>query len=314
MQNVRATKKFDALFWFLFVVVLERETAVANVKSKKRRFLLWAAVLSAALFVLLVFGNRYILPTRYQLKTSAELPGGSLRIASISDLHGDFFESRRMLDLLTAHQPDLIALTGDVFSRGEYDEARLLELGKRLCAIAPTFYVSGNHEAAGGYLTEIERTLRESGVTVLSNQQIEFDGIRIVGMEDYAYFTASHSLTEASRLFAKTLSALTADPAKDQFTLLLSHRPDAELVGMYADCGADLVLCGHTHGGIIRVPFVGGLISKNGLFPKYDGGAFTLESGGCMIINRGLGNGLAPVRVFNHPEVCLITVTQEPAP
>lgn len=277
----------------------------------KRKCFGWAVGILTALFVLVWAGNCWIVPARYTVKTTKPLPDGELRIAQISDLHGEFFDSKQMFSLIKEHRPDVIAVTGDVFTRGHYDEPSLAALAKRLTEIAPTFYVSGNHEAAGGYLTEIETTLRQNGVTVLSNESREFENVTVVGMEDYAYFTAHLSRSEASAKYQKTLYSLTESVADDRFTLLLSHRPDEELVDYYTQSGADLTLSGHVHGGVIRIPFLGGVFSVDGLFPTYDAGAFELESGGALVISAGLGNGLAGFRIFNPPEVTLITVENQ---
>ncbi|MGB4138298.1 MAG: metallophosphoesterase, partial [Saccharofermentanales bacterium] len=92
----------------------------------------------------------------------------------------------------------------------------------------------------------------------------------------------------------------------DGFTVLLSHRP--ELFDVYVDCGVDLVLSGHAHGGQFRLPFVGGIVAPDqGLFPKYDAGLYAAESTN-MIVSRGIGNSIIPFRFNNRPEVVLIVL------
>ena len=99
----------------------------------------------------------------------------------------------------------------------------------------------------------------------------------------------------------QTLSGLTWDG--DSYTVLLSHRP--ELLEAYADSGVDLVFSGHAHGGQFRLPFVGGIVAPNqGLFPEYDSGLYT-EKGATMLVSRGIGNGILPIRFNNRPEVIL---------
>ena len=88
------------------------------------------------------------------------------------------------------------------------------------------------------------------------------------------------------------------------YAILLSHRP--ELFETYAACGVDLVLSGHAHGGQFRLPFIGGLIAPNqGLFPKYDAGLFT-DGNTNMIVSRGIGNSIIPIRFNNRPEIVLL--------
>lgn len=91
----------------------------------------------------------------------------------------------------------------------------------------------------------------------------------------------------------------------ESYTVLLSHRP--ELFDIYQTFGMDLVLAGHTHGGQIRLPFIGGLYGSDTFFPEYDAGLFEQE-GTAMIVSRGLGNSLFPLRINNRPEVVVITL------
>ena len=87
----------------------------------------------------------------------------------------------------------------------------------------------------------------------------------------------------------------------DGYTILLSHRP--ELFDLYVDTGMDLVFSGHTHGGQFRLPFIGGLVAPNqGFFPKYDAGRFS-KGNTTMIVSRGVGNSIIPIRFYNRPEI-----------
>lgn len=92
--------------------------------------------------------------------------------------------------------------------------------------------------------------------------------------------------------------------AFDGFCILISHRP--EFFNEYVATGVDLVLSGHTHGGQFRIPFVGGLVAPHqGFFPKYDVGMYT-ENNTSMIVSRGIGNSIIPIRFNNRPEVIVI--------
>ena len=91
---------------------------------------------------------------------------------------------------------------------------------------------------------------------------------------------------------------------QDGFQLLLSHRP--ELFDIYVSTDIDLVLCGHAHGGQFRIPFIGGIVAPNqGLFPKYDAGIFS-ENETTMVVSRGIGNSIIPIRLNNRPEIVMI--------
>ncbi len=89
---------------------------------------------------------------------------------------------------------------------------------------------------------------------------------------------------------------------------MLSHRP--ELFETYVNCGVDLVLSGHAHGGQFRLLFIGGLIANQGLFPKYDAGLCT-KGDTNMIVSRGLGNSIIPIRFNNRPEIVLLKLIAE---
>ena len=90
------------------------------------------------------------------------------------------------------------------------------------------------------------------------------------------------------------------------FNILLSHRP--ELFDLYADRNIDLIFSGHAHGGQFRIPFIGGLVAPDqGLFPKYTSGVYK-QNQSTMIVSRGLGNSIIPIRIFNRPEIVVVTL------
>ena len=110
------------------------------------------------------------------------------------------------------------------------------------------------------------------------------------------------------RMDAAYLKRLLGKPSAGEYNILIAHNPD--YFPAYAEWGADLVLSGHVHGGIMRLPLLGGVLSPAlRLFPKYDGGLFQ-EGGSTMILGRGLGSHTIPIRIFNPGE--LIVVTLEP--
>lgn len=243
-----------------------------------------------------------------------EIPGApealkGYRIAVVSDLHGKEFgpDNVRLLDLVAELDPDCIALTGDLVDRiGTRDQLdRLPALARSFCAIAPTYYVTGNHEWAAECVPELKEILTENGVTVLTNEFVPENRngvtLAIAGVDDPNGLAGQ-----------KTGDILRTEIAAD-YTVLLTHRDTVET---YDEWGYDLILCGHGHGGMIRIPFQDrGLISsKHTLFPEYDGGCYPLTDGGWCLVSRGLGNNPVPYepfrslrtfRLFNRPEVPL---------
>lgn len=229
-----------------------------------------------------------------------------LRIVHLSDNHGKEFgeDNERLLAKVAAMKPDLIALTGDIIDQaGQMD--MLPALAKGLSEIAPTYYVTGNHEWAVHRINDLKKLLKENGVRVLSNEYEiwEIDGatLAVAGVDD-----------PNGLLGQKTGEELRGEIEAD-YTLLLSHR---DTVDTYARWGYDLVLCGHGHGGMIRVPLIdqGILGTSRNLFPKYDGGLVAYEQGGYCFVSRGLGSNTVPIpafRLFNRPDLPLLILHSE---
>ena len=254
---------------------------------------------AAALAVGLAWGNRSITTTEYIVPSPA-LPKSfhGLRIAQVSDLHNDLFgkDYYRLVRSLRAARPHMIAITGDLLDARRTDIPRALSAAEAMLTVAPCFYVKGNHEARIPDYPILEIGLQALGVTVLRNERRTLrcgeDTIQLIGMdcpygdEDYPFFL--YDLCEGV----------------EGFKLLLSHHP--EQFHTYADAGIHLSLCGHTHGGQLRLPKIGGVIAPHqGFFPQYDAGLYERD-GSKMIISRGLGNSLCPLRVNNRPELVVV--------
>lgn len=168
--------------------------------------------------------------------------------------------------------------------------------------IAPCYYVTGNHEAwIGAFnLKEFETKLTDFGVTVLHNESIMLERggeyIYLAGIDD----------PDCGGDYRKNLENVSDS---DCFTVLLSHRP--ELFEEYVKNGFDLVLSGHAHGGQFRLPLIGGLLAPNqGWFPKYDSGIYS-EGSTNMVVSRGIGNSVVPVRINNPSELIIIELKKQ---
>ena len=152
-----------------------------------------------------------------------------------------------------------------------------------------------------------EKQLRRAGVVLLENESalLPETGIRIFGVEiDMDYYKKLRK----SVMKVSYLNSLLGRPCADEYNILLAHNPD--YFQAYAGWGADLVLSGHVHGGIMRLPVLGGVLSPAlRLFPRYDGGLYE-EGKSKMVLGRGLGTHTLPIRVFNPGE--LIVVRLEP--
>jgi len=222
-----------------------------------------------------------------------------VRIVLLTDFHSSSYGKGQqvLIDAVNAQNPDVILFAGDIFEDVR-SHKHSIELLERLGEAYPCCYVTGNHEVWSGEVNEIKELTRSLGVTVLegTGELLDFGGqkLRICGVDDPA----------GGKQFADCVH-MAGDGV---FTVLMSHRPD--LVDLYSGNGFDLVVCGHAHGGQVRVPgLLNGLYAPNqGLFPKYAGGRYLLADGSTeMIVSRGLCKNVLP-RVFNRPEVVVIDI------
>ncbi len=233
--------------------------------------------------------------------TSAELPAAfdGFRIAQLSDLHNAEFGdgNKILLSLLAQTYPDAIFLTGDLVDSRHPDFDVALELAAQAVAIAPTYYVPGNHESRLDYDT-LRTRLIAAGVTVLEARAVIIrrgaDQIRILGIRDPDFYGGADC------------NHLEQIVSNGNFEILLAHRP--ERMYRYEAAGVNLVFSGHAHGGQLRFPLLGGLIAPGqGMFPKYDSGMFTAGNT-TMLLSRGLGNSIFPLRFNNRPEILVCTL------
>ncbi|WP_437829792.1 metallophosphoesterase [Niallia taxi] len=272
--------------------------------KKKILFIITLLLFCAVFFS--YFQNNWLSISRFTI-TSHEITGDGLKIIQLSDLHSKEFgeNQHRLVTKVQALSPDIIAFTGDIIDKDKYDEKTVLSLLKQLKEIAPTYYVTGNHEYWSGKYDQLEKIIKPTGVTILHNQRekLQLNGTTflLAGIADPAISN------EASAVTVETELAKTLEGVNDQdFVVLLSHRP--ELFSIYAEHNIDLVLSGHAHGGQVRLPFVGGLVAPDqGFLPMYTAGKYEQDDT-AMIVNRGLGNSIIPQRVFNTPEIVEITI------
>ncbi len=223
----------------------------------------------------------------------------AVRIAHLSDLHEKEFgaNNHELFDAVERLNPDLIAITGDMiydtFTR-QPNDTYIETVAAWAPAIAPSFFVTGNHERV--WTEYVKDIFTQHGVCVLENNVVSLavhnTVIDIGGVEDP---------TVDPYGFRKLLF-----PDKNRFCLLLAHDPSPFEDG-YVKTGADLVLCGHTHGGQIRFPGGKAIISPGDHrpFPKYSDGSYT-GNGATMIISMGLGVSVIPFRLFAPREILLI--------
>ncbi len=269
--------------------------------------LLLLAVLCAAFF----HWSNHSLQTESFTYASPRLPEGfdGCTIVQLSDLHGAEFgaDNEALIAAVAKQEPDFIFLTGDIQDRyRKTPRSYTISLGRALGEIAPTYFVTGNHEWAFPDVRGLKRELTEAGVTVLTNDFVTLErgggSILLAGIDDPNGFADQKS--------PETVAEEVRAAANGGFWMLLAHRNNY-FEKEYSALGADLVISGHGHGGMIRLPFTDGLISvERTLFPSYTAGFYEANDRD-VFVSRGLGNSGRSFRLFNRPQLVVLTLEKE---
>ena len=282
-------------------------------RRRRRRHPLRAPFLLLLLtaLALFVYWSNHTLQVDSFTYSSPKLPAGfdGCTIVQLSDLHGAEYgeDNSDLIAAVRDAQPEYIFLTGDLQDRFRETPAEYaVTLCAELAAIAPTYYVTGNHEWALGGIHSLKSAIRETGVTVLTNESLTLerngDTILLAGIDDPNGF--------ADQKTPEELSDEITEAWGDRFWMLLAHRNN-HFLKQYCKLGADLVISGHAHGGIIRLPFTDGLIGTDrNLFPTYTSG-FYEENGTTLFVSRGAGNSGSSLRLFNRPQVVVLTLKSD---
>ena len=234
----------------------------------------------------------------------------NLRILHLSDLHKKDFGKNyeKLLKKIPDEKYDFICFTGDLISRNETEFDKKISFMKSLLKIAPVFFVNGNHEAEAYEKYDVlKKELLKIGVSILDNDSVILkngeENVILAGFSSEKNFFRNdkNGFSDLYRIDSDYLKQKLGEKKKG-YTILLSHSPF--FFEQYAEWGADLTLCGHVHGGVVRLPFVGGVLSpERKFFPKYDGGIYEIN-GRKMIVSKGLGK----LRLFNPSEIVVIDI------
>lgn len=287
-------------------------------KRKKHLVKITAAmVICLAAFLAVLFGNAHISTASYSV--ALQNLGSSVRVILLSDLHGKSFgrENSRLIAKIQEQSPDAIFLDGDMIDRSAdpTDVQELLRLIERLHEIAPVYFAPGNHELE--YMqtdTSLLTQVAEAGAVVVNDSYVDVtiagQPLRIGGTMGHAFYFGRSEEEFSSSPEYRFLKAFEDTNVPK---ICLAHMPDTFIFnGAYSMWNVDLVLSGHTHGGLIRLPFIGGLYAPmQGWFPEYDRGYFRLGEHMQMVITSGLaGHGVIP-RINNPPEIVVIDLVPE---
>lgn len=276
---------------------------------KMTAFLCVTAALLLILIIWTIWANRALTVSTVTV-SGDRIPASfsGFRIAQVSDLHNAEFGDNNavLLGLLADSAPDIIAVTGDLVDSRHTDVDVALSFVKDAARIAPVYYVTGNHEARLPHYAELKANLEAAGAVVLEDEAVSLsrgeEKITLAGLSDPDFTIKNDIFDEVPDMVSAKLNSL-ADDEKGYF-ILLSHRP--ELFETYVRSGSNLVLSGHAHGGQFRLPFIGGLFAPGqGFFPRYDGGLYT-DGSTNMVVSRGIGNSIMPIRFNNPPEIVLV--------
>lgn len=271
-------------------------------RGRKARHPLFSLLCLAALVAaILLHSNGLIYTDKYEISLAGLPPAfEGFRIAQVSDVHGgDLLGTgcRRLVEKVEKAKPNLIVVTGDVVD-DDHGPETVRALFRGLAAVAPTYYVTGNHEWSAHAVPKLLELLEDCGVTVLRNEftylTLGADRLMLAGVDD-----------KGGPWDQKTPAELMEEIEAEDYdgpVLLLAHRPDDAPV--YDELGYDLVFSGHVHGGLVRLPFVGGLIAPSReLLPPYTKGLYSLEKGGQLLVSAGLAPAGGFPRVFNPLQI-----------
>lgn len=261
----------------------------------------WLILFCVLLTAYIIIGFAYTsLEVNEYTYTSTKLPKDfdGYKIVQLSDLHHKNFGSNQseLIELIKAQEPDLILLTGDIVDKDHTDMTPIIDLFDGIKGIAPIYYVTGNHELDKGATSnygELLALMDKYGIVDLDDKSVEItkgdSSIYLHGQMFRSYYVTDY-LSEADR---------------GKFNILMYHCSD--YFDLISDYGYDIIFAGHSHGGIVRIPFIGGIFGNSGnYFPDYAGGVF--EKDNCTLFsNRGLGDARFP-RFYNPPEILSITL------
>lgn len=275
--------------------------------------LVLAGVLIVGIIWIMLYDSSHFQTSEYTIRDPGIQKTG--RAVLIADLHNQQYgrDNALLLDAIRKGKPDFVLLAGDILTAKPDEKLDIaLHFIKELAKEYPVYYGVGNHEhrlklypdVYGDMMTRYEKGLSEAGVSLMVNQSryLEEYGIVVTGAEIHQRF---YQRFHRTFMEADYLQGLLGKPDAKYYQILLAHNPD--YFPEYAAYGADLVLSGHVHGGVVRIPFWNRGIASPAvrLFPKYDGGCFE-EGKSRMILSRGLGCHTIPFRLFNPGDLIFL--------
>lgn len=282
----------------------------------------WLILIGVIIFICIVEWIREIVTfkvTHYDIK-SDKLNGlnHERKIVFLSDLHNERYgkNNEKLFDAVKEQNPDLILIGGDMLVGKADASSKIAEsFVARLTEICPVYYANGNHEQRmkvypetyGTMFQEYKNTLEQQGVTFIENECVDanWDGcqLKIYGLEIPVGF---YKKFRKQTLPVEVVEEQIGETDKNYYNILLAHNPT--YTNTYLEWGADLVLSGHFHGGVVRIPKLGGIITPQWhMFPKFSG-ELTLKDGKHVVVSKGLGTHTIKVRFLNPAEIVVLHI------
>jgi len=259
------------------------------------------AVAILVIVVDMIFEVNFPIVREVNIDTEKIKKGKEIVLLQISDFHGSSSVElvNKMVRKADKIKPDAVFITGDLVDEATEDFDNVYTLIKQLYSICPDiFFVSGNHEWNNDKRKELLGKLKELDVKISNNKGFNFSirvtDINICGVDDS--YRDQDNIEKAMK---------GAD--NKNYTILISHSP--KIRDRLRGHSPDLIISGHTHGGQVRLPIIGAMISPvEGLFPKYDKGIYKLKNGSILYIDSGVGTSKLPVRFLNRSQMSLIRI------
>ena len=284
---------------------------------KNRKIVVLVCITLIFISILMCFSKK-IDVTKYTIsnkKIPEEFNG--FKILQLSDFHSEGYRdtTEGLIDKVKNINPDIIVMTGDMVSWDMENIEEVKILIKSLSEVYPIYYIDGNHEHLAEVLRQgryeaFNKFMQALGVTTIKNDYVEiYKGDKYINLYgiNLPLDGATGLYVDKFQLEKNYVEKTLPEADGEEFNILLAHTPT--FIKQYSKWGADLVLAGHMHGGIARIPFTNiGLLSPGRtIFPKYAAGKFKVKNS-TMIVNRGIGTSSFKLRIFNNPEITVITL------
>ena len=226
-----------------------------------------------------------------------------LKICLISDLHNNRKNLTKLIKRIALFSPDMILIAGDLVDKHKTENKEAINFLSAVTKLSvPVYYAAGNHELS---LEENFPESWQSYLKMLPDGVCFLDNVSVVFPQNNKICVTGLSLPrefyKKGAMYDKTEALPEINIPEHEFQILVAHHP--EYASMYHKYAADIMVSGHLHGGLLRLPFIGGVVSPRLRLPKCDAGLIELSDNSKLFVSRGLGSHTIPLRFFNRVEV-----------